>query len=116
MTTAGTGTVTVNSSGKLVLDGTAGNKLVANFNHQYGFAQAQVGGAGDGDTWRAATYPATFVATAGESGGTLTVGLAGTNPASSDARAGSFAGNGKTRIFCPAGRIVTVRSVKFETS
>lgn len=157
MTTAGTGTVTVNSSGKLVLDGTAGaaaidfsaggttgkftvvvdsvtgtmagnwaalqlrtgtagNKLVANFNQQYGFAQAQVGGAGDGDTWRAATYPATFVATAGESGGTLTVGLAGTNPASSDARAGSFAGNGKTRIFCPAGRIVTVSSVKFETS
>ena len=60
--------------------------------------------------------PATFVATAGESGGTLTVGLAGTNPASSDARAGSFAGNGKTRIFCPAGRIVTVSSVKFEAA
>ena len=157
MTAAGTGTVTVNASGKLVLDGTAGaaaidftaggttgkftvvvdsvtgsmadnwaalhlrtgttgNKLVANFNHQYGFAQAQVGGAGVGDTWRAATYPATFVATAGESGGNLSIGLTGTNPASSGTRAGSFAGNGKVRIFCPSGRIVTVSSVKLETS
>ena len=157
MTSAGTGTVTVNSAGKLVLDGTAGaaaldfsaggttgkltvvidsvsgsmadnwaalqlrtgttgNKVVANFNHQFGFAQVQVAGAGTGDTWRAATYPATLVATAGESGGNLTLALTGTNPASSDTRAGSFAGNGKIRVFCPAGRIVVVSSVKLETS
>ena len=156
MTTAGTGTVTVNASGKLVLDGTAGaaaidfsaggttgkftvvvdsvtgsmaenwaslqlrqgttgNQVRANFNHAYGSAQVLVGGGTAMDTWRSTTYPVTFVATSGESGGSLTCELQGPNPTSTHSAVGTFTGNGKTRIFCPSGRIVTVSSVKFET-
>ena len=163
MTTAGSGTVTVNAAGHLVIDATAGNaaidfntagstgkltmsvvsftgniaanmvemnlrsgtsgnkavgRIMPTTTSGYYYAQSQVAASTDigSSISRVATYPSTFETTVTESGGSITTVIKENNAnPSTHTKAGTFAGNGKVRIFVPTGGVLTISDVTLES-
>ena len=162
MATAGSGSITVNAAGHLVLDATAGNaaldfltagttgkltmtvesftgnlgtamvemnlrsgtsgnkavgRVMPTTSAGYYYAQTQIASSTDYGTApsRVATYPSTFETTVTESGGSITTVIKENNAnPSTHTKAGTFAGNGKVRLFVPTGGVLTISSIKLE--